>query len=232
MASDPAATGLILSGARVYAPDRPGASAVAVRDGRICFVGDDLGARAAAPGAPEVALSGRLVTPAFVDAHLHAIQTGQLMAGLDLHAVSSREEVLGRVRAYARSPPTGVAGVRSGLGRARLARSHAADPERTGPGGARPPGLPGPGRRAFRGRVLGAAGPAREPHRPGRVPLRRPPHPGRPSPLPHWNGPALHRRGPSSLRAVPRCAPLRPRAWPRCTSSAARIWGRWRTSAG
>ena len=92
---------MILTGGRLYAPDSPGATAIAVSGHRIVFVGEDEGARRCAPGEPEIALGGRLVAPAFVDAHLHAVQTGQVMAGLDLHDVSSRAVVLDRIAAYA-----------------------------------------------------------------------------------------------------------------------------------
>ncbi len=75
------------------------------RVGQIVFVGDDQEARRFAPGQREVDLGGRLLTPAFVDAHLHSIQTGQVMTGIDLHGVQSRTEVLALVSAYARSHP-------------------------------------------------------------------------------------------------------------------------------
>ena len=42
-------------------------------------------------------LRGRLVTPAFVDAHVHSVQTGLLEVGLDLHGYRSREQVLDAV---------------------------------------------------------------------------------------------------------------------------------------
>ena len=53
------------------------------------------------PTGREVDLEGRLVTPAFVDAHVHAVQTGLVVAGLDLHDVGSVDELLERVRRYA-----------------------------------------------------------------------------------------------------------------------------------
>lgn len=71
----------------------------------ISFVGNDEPARRAAPGDTEVDLRGRLLTPAFVDAHAHLIQTGQVMAGLGLHDVRSRDDVVERVAAYARHHP-------------------------------------------------------------------------------------------------------------------------------
>lgn len=95
-------TPTIYLGGRLYAPEYPGATALVVRDDRIDYVGSDDGARTVASGAPEVQLRGRLVTPAFVDAHVHVIQTGQVLNGLDLDAVPDRDEVLDRVAAYSR----------------------------------------------------------------------------------------------------------------------------------
>jgi len=71
----------------------------------IGFVGSDEGARSAAPGHQEIDLRGRLVTPAFVDAHVHLIQTGQAMTGLGLGDATSRVDALERVAAYARRHP-------------------------------------------------------------------------------------------------------------------------------
>jgi hypothetical protein len=77
----------------VTAGDRPG-RAVAVDGGRIAW----LGAAADAPAADRVvAGEGSLVTPAFVDAHVHATATGLALTGLDLHGRSSVAEALAAV---------------------------------------------------------------------------------------------------------------------------------------
>ena len=76
--------------------------------GTITYVGSDDGARAYASGAAETDLHGRLLTPAFVDAHLHAVQAGLVAAGLDLHDAVSRDDVLDRLAAYAHRRPGGV----------------------------------------------------------------------------------------------------------------------------
>ena len=92
---------MILVGGRVYAPGQPGATAVVIRGNTISYVGDDAGARQHQPGAPEVDLGGRLLTPAFVDAHLHAVQAGLVMTGLDLHDAAQPDRgagSAGRVR--------------------------------------------------------------------------------------------------------------------------------------
>jgi predicted amidohydrolase YtcJ len=95
----------IYRGGQVYVPSQPGATAFVVSDGRVAFLGADLGAHAFASGARVVDLGGRLVTPAFADAHLHAIQTGLVMAGLDLSPLASREAVLSALSTYVQAHP-------------------------------------------------------------------------------------------------------------------------------
>ena len=73
--------------------DRPG-RAVAVDDGRIAWLGDV----ADAPPADRVIVGeGSLLTPAFVDAHLHATATGLALTGLDLHPSCSLEDAVSSV---------------------------------------------------------------------------------------------------------------------------------------
>jgi len=72
-APEPAAD-LLLTNARVYTvePTRPWAQAVAIRDGRIVAVGDDAElASLRGDGTRVVDLRGRLLLPAFGDAHAH-----------------------------------------------------------------------------------------------------------------------------------------------------------------
>ncbi|GAA0497577.1 amidohydrolase [Paractinoplanes deccanensis] len=87
---------------RFYSPADPRATAMLVRDGRIAWLGssDDTPSAAAT-----VDLGGALVTPAFVDAHLHATDTGLAAEGLDLSGVRSAGELLGAVAAFARTRP-------------------------------------------------------------------------------------------------------------------------------
>ena len=92
----------LFSGGRFYSPADPTATAMLVRDGRIAW----LGAAAEAPPADEtVDLDGALVTPAFVDAHMHATDTGLAVDGLDLSGVRSAAEVLDAVAAFAAAKP-------------------------------------------------------------------------------------------------------------------------------
>jgi predicted amidohydrolase YtcJ len=82
-----------------------GATALAVEDGRIAWLGSDDGAQAY-DGADEVAdLGGRLLTPAFVDAHVHTVGTGQQLEGLDLSVATSRDHALDLLAARAAARP-------------------------------------------------------------------------------------------------------------------------------
>ncbi|MEV1290529.1 amidohydrolase family protein [Micromonospora sp. NPDC049679] len=94
---------VLYRGGRLFCPGDPRATALLVRDGRIAWLGPD----ADAPRADEVIeLDGALVTPAFVDAHVHATDTGRSLSGLDLSATRSAVEVLDAVAAFAAALPT------------------------------------------------------------------------------------------------------------------------------
>lgn len=96
-------TSILFRGGRVYSGADPRATAVLVRDDHIAWLGADT----EAPAADEVVdLDGALVTPAFVDAHVHATDTGLTMAGLDLSGTRSAAAVLDGVAAYALTLPT------------------------------------------------------------------------------------------------------------------------------
>lgn len=69
----------------IHAPAAPFAQAVLVADGRVAWLGDEDSVHTVAAGADEVVdLDGALVTPGFVDAHAHVLETGFALAGLDL----------------------------------------------------------------------------------------------------------------------------------------------------
>ncbi|MFY1702273.1 amidohydrolase [Micromonospora sp. WMMA1923] len=85
-------------GGVLHCPAEPGATALLVRDGRIAWLGVD----ADAPVADRVVeLDGALVTPAFVDAHVHVTDTGLVLSGLDLSAVRSAGQLLDAVAVFA-----------------------------------------------------------------------------------------------------------------------------------
>src|SRR3954465_11712492 len=70
--------------------DRPG-RALHVVDDRIAWLGDAVDAP---PADRVITGEGALLTPAFVDAHVHATATGLALRGLDLHGRSSVADAL------------------------------------------------------------------------------------------------------------------------------------------
>jgi predicted amidohydrolase YtcJ len=68
-----------------------------------------IGTDADAPRADEtVDLAGALVTPAFVDAHVHATATGVVLTGFDLTAARSARDLLDAVATFAATLPAGA----------------------------------------------------------------------------------------------------------------------------
>ncbi len=99
-------TTLLIRG-RVHSPTHPGATAMAVRDGVVAWLGgDDIG-RDQFPDAEIVELDGAFVTPAFVDSHVHVTGTGLTLTGLDLSPATSVDDCLRRIGEYARAHPDG-----------------------------------------------------------------------------------------------------------------------------
>ncbi|GGP54088.1 amidohydrolase [Saccharothrix coeruleofusca] len=83
----------------MHSPTAPDATAMAVTDGTVVWLGQDSVGRALHPDAEVVELDGAFVAPAFVDAHVHATSAGLLLTGLDLTGCASRAELLDAVRA-------------------------------------------------------------------------------------------------------------------------------------
>ena len=104
-ASAPAAPAeLVLTGAAVYTMDaaRSWAEAVAIRDGRIVFVGSAEGARAyTGPETRVLDLPGRMVLPGFHDAHIHPVSGGVELTQCDLNDLPDEKAVTAKVRACA-----------------------------------------------------------------------------------------------------------------------------------
>ncbi|MET0837935.1 MAG: amidohydrolase [Marmoricola sp.] len=78
-----------------------GPATVLVEDGRVVGVGE----HDAPPGATVVDVTGGLVAPGFVDAHVHAVQGGLERTRCDLTAGRTREDYLSLVKAYADTHP-------------------------------------------------------------------------------------------------------------------------------
>ncbi len=90
----------------VSAPADPGAAALVVEDGAITWLGSAAAAQADAGRVDEVVeLAGALVTPGFVDAHVHVTETGLALTGPDLGAARSLGGLLDAVAAAAARAP-------------------------------------------------------------------------------------------------------------------------------
>jgi predicted amidohydrolase YtcJ len=91
---------LIVTNARIYTVDdsRPLASALAVRDGRVQFVGSEREALALRGAATRVLdAKGNTVLPGIVDAHAHLLNLGFSLANVNLADTRSYDEVVRRV---------------------------------------------------------------------------------------------------------------------------------------
>ena len=102
---------LILTNARVYTvdPSRPVAEAMAVRGGRVQFVGSTRGALSFRGGSTQVLdLAGRTVIPGMTDAHAHFLGLGTMLRDVSLVGTRSYEEVIARVVERARQTPAGT----------------------------------------------------------------------------------------------------------------------------
>lgn len=96
---------LVMRGGDVYTVDaaRSWATAIAVTDGEIVYVGTDGGVSGyIGPETELVELNGRMVLPAFHDAHVHPVSGGVELLQCDLNGLESRAEVLQKVRDCAR----------------------------------------------------------------------------------------------------------------------------------
>lgn len=99
-------TTLLLNG-RVHSPVMPDATAMAVSDGIVAWLGSDDIGRQQFPDAQIVDLDGGFVAPAFVDSHVHLTATGLTLAGLDLRNATSLRHCLTLIAEYARAHPDG-----------------------------------------------------------------------------------------------------------------------------
>lgn len=104
--SGPEPADLVLRHGSVYTgePDAARAESLAIRNGRLAYVGPDAAiAPYLGPRTRVVELGGRLVLPAFHDAHVHPIPAGLAALGCALAGISAREALEARIRACAES---------------------------------------------------------------------------------------------------------------------------------
>ncbi len=101
--------GTVFHGASVYTAwdETPRKAAILVRGGKVVSVGNEAAARAAAPAAKVVDLSGAVLVPGLVDAHGHVRSLGALQRMIDCRGLS-KDEILLRVRALSASTAPGT----------------------------------------------------------------------------------------------------------------------------
>ncbi|HYV97447.1 MAG TPA: amidohydrolase family protein, partial [Gemmatimonadaceae bacterium] len=99
---------LIVTGGRVYTADsaHKTADAIAVKAGRIVYVGDKKGAMAYKGATTTVEdVAGATVIPGMTDAHAHVVNLG--LRGIDLMGTDSYDDVIAKVVERAKSVPKG-----------------------------------------------------------------------------------------------------------------------------
>jgi predicted amidohydrolase YtcJ len=110
MAQQPQPADLIVTANRIYTVDegRPVAEAIAVRGGRVVFVGSERGAMALKGASTTVVNYPRAnIYPGFIDAHAHLLELGASLREVDLVGTTSYGEVVQRVVERAKQVPAG-----------------------------------------------------------------------------------------------------------------------------
>jgi predicted amidohydrolase YtcJ len=109
--AQPAPADLIVTNARIYTADdaRPRVEALAVRGGRIAFIGSAREAEALRGTATRVVdAGGETVIPGMVDAHAHFAGLAETLRSVDLTGTRSQAEAVARVVARAKTLPPGT----------------------------------------------------------------------------------------------------------------------------
>ncbi|MDQ4003261.1 MAG: amidohydrolase [Actinomycetota bacterium] len=95
---------------KIYTLDdsRPEAEGVAIREGRISYVGNaDDARRSVGPRAEVIDLGGRVALPGFIESHSHPILYGRYLEEVDCRYCSSLEEIVEALRKRASLTPPG-----------------------------------------------------------------------------------------------------------------------------
>ena len=83
-------------------PSQPEAETVALRDGKIVYVGAGAGARKLKGNSTKViALPGKMLLPGFQDSHIHLVMGGLELSRCNLNGLKTREEVFAGIKSYA-----------------------------------------------------------------------------------------------------------------------------------
>jgi hypothetical protein len=95
---------------RVWTGDaaRPWAEAIAIRGDRVAAVGSTREIRALAGRGPEIDARGGLVTPGFIDAHIHLLAGGFRLTEVQLRRASSRDALVRTLQSFTGQIPEGA----------------------------------------------------------------------------------------------------------------------------
>jgi predicted amidohydrolase YtcJ len=107
-ADEPRMADLALKNGAIYTVDdsRRWVDAVAIRDGRIVFVGTDQDLAAhVGPNTRVVDLQGRMVIPGFQDAHIHPISGGLEAQSCNLNGLQTAEQYVAKIKECADAHP-------------------------------------------------------------------------------------------------------------------------------
>ena len=102
------AADLILLNAKIYTVDstQPWASAVAIENGQITYVGDDQGAKKLVDeNTQTINLNGKMILPGFHDIHVHPVHSGVLYQQCTLFDILGVEKLLSKVKECALANP-------------------------------------------------------------------------------------------------------------------------------
>lgn len=102
---------LVLRNGNVVTMDasNPGATAVAMTDGRISWVGNESAVESwIGPDTEVLDIEGRLAVPGLIEGHAHFMNLGRALLGVPLMDTRSWEEIVARVEQAAREAPPGT----------------------------------------------------------------------------------------------------------------------------
>lgn len=102
---------LAIVNARIWTgnPKAPWAQAIAVRGDRISVVGNSVDVRKLiTPSTCVIDAHGQMVTPGFIDSHVHLMGGGFQLASVELRDAKTRAEFVRRIRDYAKTVPAGT----------------------------------------------------------------------------------------------------------------------------
>jgi predicted amidohydrolase YtcJ len=100
---------LVLRHGHIYTmdPKNQWAETIAIRNGRILYIGKDSGAQnLIGPNTHVIELENRFVIPSFIDSHVHPAASGIQLDQLYLGDMKTKEEILTAVKKYAEEHPT------------------------------------------------------------------------------------------------------------------------------